>query len=135
MTSITVVFDGQCALCTRTVKRIQKWDRHGRITWRPCQSIPPEGWEDVSPAECAKVVWAVDAEGNRAQGSDAAMMILAALIDARWPMTIGRLPVVHQVMQGVYWVIARNRRRFPGETPWCEQHPADCRPSSNRSAT
>lgn len=133
--NVTVIFDGQCGMCTRTVKALKRMDRHDRLMLRPCQSVPEEGWEGIRPAQCEAAVWTVAEDGAKAQGSDAAMMIAAALMNGRWPMTFGKLPVVQQVMQVVYRAVARNRRRFPGEKPWCQQHPEDCEPTNHWSTS
>ena len=53
MTSGTAVFyyDGDCGMCLRLVRRLERMDSHSRITWTPYQSLdePPTGitWEEM----------------------------------------------------------------------------------------
>ena len=56
MTSGTAVFyyDGDCGMCLRLVRRLERMDSHRRITWTPYQSLdePPTGitWEEMDQA-------------------------------------------------------------------------------------
>lgn len=124
--NVTIVFDGECGVCTRTISQLKRWDRRGVLTYRPCQSIPSAGWNGVTPALCERAVYAVADDGSIAHGSDAAALILTAMVNNRWPYRIGTAPGIRQVLQGGYRVIANNRRKLPGETPWCQQHPEEC---------
>lgn len=125
---VIVIFDGECGVCTRTIRFLRAHDTRGVLEFRPCQTIPDAGWNEITPADCARAVWAVADNGRIAYGSDAAFLILAAIWSNWWPWRLGTLPGVRQVAQAVYSVIARNRRRLPGVTPWCEQHPDECHP-------
>lgn len=124
--NVTVVFDGQCGMCTRTVRKVRDLDRRHVLTFRPCQSIPAEGWRGVWPAQCERAVVAVADDGTIAVGSDAAMLILSAMTGSQIPYRVGTVPGIRHVLQAGYRLIANNRRRFPGETPWCQQHPEEC---------
>lgn len=126
--NVTVIFDGDCGLCTRTIRILQRWDRRESLQFRPCQSIPTTGWRGIWPSQCAQSVWAIADDGSFAGGSDAAYLILTSLLGNRWPYRIGRLPIIQQVSQAVYRIIAINRRRFPGDVPWCQQDPQGCCP-------
>lgn len=123
---LTVIFDGQCGMCTRTVRQLHRWDKRGVLSFRPCQSVPLDGVSGVTPTQCLRAVWAIADDGTIAKGSDAAMLILSAIINNWWPYRFGRLPGIQQIMQWVYNLVADNRRKFPGETPWCQQHPEEC---------
>ncbi|MCA9832712.1 MAG: DUF393 domain-containing protein [Thermomicrobiales bacterium] len=123
---VTVIFDGECGVCTRTIRFLREHDKRHVLTFRPCQTIPDGGWHEIRPADCARAVWAVGDDGHIAYGSDAAFLILAVMWNNWWPWRLGTLPGVRQVGQAVYRVIANNRRRLPGDTPWCEQHPHEC---------
>ena len=125
--TITVIFDGECGVCTRTIRKLGEWDRRKALTFRPCQSVPLDGVNGVTPAQCLRSVWAIAADGTIAEGSDAAALILTGLVNNRWPYRIARLPVVRQLLQIGYRFIADNRRRLPGAPLWCQQHPEQCR--------
>ena len=126
---LTVIFDGECGVCTRTIRYLRDRDADGVLTFRPCQSLDDRGFRGVLPADCRRSVWAIASDGRTAQGSDAAFLILAALWSNWWPWRLGTLPGIRQIGQNVYQLVARNRRRLPGDTPWCQQHPEDCDPA------
>ena len=123
---ITVIFDGRCRMCTRRIKTLQRLDRHGRLRMVACQSI--EGVErfGLSRPECERSVWTIDATGNSRSGGEAAMLILSTALEQPWVMRIGSLPGVRQLIDAGYRLVTTFRRRFPGPTPWCEQHPGQC---------
>lgn len=124
--NVMVIFDGECGMCTRTIRKLHDWDRRGVLEFRPCQNLSLDGFYGVTPTKCLREVWAVAEDGTIASGSAAAALILSALVNNRWPYRIGELPGIRHAMDFGYHVIARNRRKFPGEKPWCQQHPEDC---------
>ena len=131
--SLTIIFDGYCAMCTRTVEWLLAHDRDERLTIVPCQD--PSGTDrfGVSRDQCEERVWAVTPEGQRKSGGQAVMLILAVLWQRSWPVTLGRLSVVSGMLTWGYEVITRNRHRLPGTTPWCTSHPEECLPARQAS--
>lgn len=123
---VTVIFDGLCGMCTRTVRYAKKFDRRGVITFKPCQSIPDDGWQGIKQWQCNKAFVSVAEDGTVTLGADAMLLMLAAMTGTNIPVRIGKLPVVRNLMRRSYSWVARNRRRFPGDTPWCRQHPEHC---------
>ena len=126
--NVTVIFDGYCGMCTRTVRYAKKLDRKKRVTFIPCQSLPEEGWHGINQWQCNKVLVTRAEDGTVALGGDAMMLMFAAALGTNLPVRFGKLPVVRKLMRRSYSWVARNRRRFPGDMPWCQQHPEDCQP-------
>lgn len=126
---VTVIFDGLCGMCTRTLRYARKLDRKGVVTFRPCQSLPEEGWHGIKQWQCNKVLVTVAEDGTVALGGEAMMLMLAAMTGTNIPVKFGKLPFVRPLMRRSYGWVARNRRRFPGDTPWCLQHPEECNPA------
>lgn len=124
--NVTVIFDGECGVCTKIIRKLHDWDRRNVLEFRACQSVPLDGVSDVTPTKCLRWVWAIADDGTIASGSDAAALILAAMMNNWWPYRIGRWPVIQQVLTFGYRLVANNRRKIPGEKPWCQQHPEDC---------
>lgn len=118
-TSLTVIFDGTCGFCTRWVRYMHKLDRHQRLTSVPCQLVVGDERFGLVDADCGESAWAIDdgSSGQRAAGAQAAMLIVATLLQRRWPVTVGRLPGVRHVLAFGYRTIARNRYRLPGDAP------------------
>jgi predicted DCC family thiol-disulfide oxidoreductase YuxK len=42
------------------------------------------------------------------------------------PLLLYFLPGMRQPQNFVYYLIASNRSRLPGDRPYCAQHPAEC---------
>jgi predicted DCC family thiol-disulfide oxidoreductase YuxK len=123
---VTVVFDGTCGFCTRSIRYLKKIDKHHQVTAVACQIVqsdPAYGLQDV---DCGEAAWALTADGRREAGAQAAALIFAVLLGRQWPITIGRLPGLRQVLGFGYRMIARNRYRFPGDTPYCNEPGVDC---------
>lgn len=127
---LTVVFDGHCGVCTRIVRIIKGWDKRDALTFRTCQSLPDRGWNGIRRMQCNLTIFAVAEDGSTTRGSEAMMLILTVALNNAWPYRIGQLPGIRQVLHRGYRWVAKNRRKLPGETPWCQQHPEDCVPDA-----
>ena len=67
-------------------------------------------------------------------GSLKKKLMLAVAWNSKIPLLPFRLPGVPSLLDRLYELIASNRQRLPGETPWCLAHPGECVPSpSNES--
>lgn len=133
--SLTVIFDGYCGMCTRTIAWLMDHDRAGRLEPVPCQNVDGVVRFGLSHSQCEASIWTLTDDGDLASGGQAMMLILAVLWQQPWIATIGRLPGVRQALDFGYGLVARNRRRFPGMTPWCESHPDACFPSNGASCS
>lgn len=125
-TRVTLIFDGECGFCTRSVRLVRALDRHNRITAIPYQHPDAEAIFGVNPAEGAVSVWAVTPEGERYRGAAAVNAVLSVMLGTRLPWLIYRLPGMAWMQEWVYDWVARHRSRLPGDRPHCQQHPEDC---------
>lgn len=123
MSELTLVFDGYCGFCTRSVQWIQRLDRRGRVRVVPCQAPGVVDAYGLTVADCEAAAWAFTADGHRHRGAAALNAALAAALGTALPLRVYRLPGVRRLQDAVYGWVARNRRRFRGVTPWCVQHP------------
>lgn len=124
--NVTVIFDGECGVCTATIRKLHQLDKRQVLEFRPCQNLSIDGLHGITFKKCMREVWAIADDGTIAAGSDAAALMLTAMLNNRWPYRIGRWPVIRQVLSFGYQLVAKNRRKLPGEKPWCQQHPEDC---------
>lgn len=113
-----LVFDGDCAFCTRSVRFVEKrFRRHPTIvSW---QSLDLDGI-GLTRAECEEAVQWIGADGRRASGHVAVARTL--IHGGRGWSALGWLllaPGVRQLAGVVYRWIARNRHRMPGGTAQC----------------
>ncbi|WP_313010617.1 DCC1-like thiol-disulfide oxidoreductase family protein [Brevundimonas sp.] len=117
-----VLFDGDCALCSGSARKILKHDRAGRIRLAPTQS--PLGRAllvhyGVDPDDPYKMLLIQD--GVARQRSDGVLGI-AALLPSPYRLAVLARVVPRGVRDRLYDFIARRRRRFPGAT-WCAMPP------------
>ncbi len=123
---LTVIFDGTCGFCTRSVRYLRRLDRHNRLTVTACQVAKRAPDFPLGDIDCGESAWAFAADGRAEAGGQAAPLIAAVLLRQRWPVTLGRRAGVRHVMTFAYRGVARNRHRFPGDTPYCTAHPGAC---------
>ena len=123
---LTVFFDGTCDFCTRCVRWLRRADRHGRIAWVPFQQDELRSGAGLSVEQCERSVWAIGPGGTRAAGAEAFNVILSTIFGTRLPLRLYRLPGLRQTQEWAYRLIAANRHRLPGDTPYCRQFPQAC---------
>lgn len=123
---VTLVFDGGCGVCTRSVRAIKGFDRKGRVTAVPYQKPEVPASAGLTVEACRKAAWAVTPEGHRYGGAEAVNVAAAVALGTKLPFAFYRLPLIGYTQDRVYDWIAANRRRLPGDEPHCSQHPGDC---------
>lgn len=100
-------------------------DRHRRVTTVPYQKPGVPEANGLSLAECEATAWTVTPEGYHA-GAAAINAVLAVALGTRLPLLLYARPGVKRLQEVAYAWIARNRRRLPGDTPYCRRHPDEC---------
>jgi predicted DCC family thiol-disulfide oxidoreductase YuxK len=123
---VTLVFDGGCGVCTRSVRAIKSLDRRGRITAVPYQKPGVPASAGLTAEACRRAAWAVTPDGHRYGGAGAVNVAAAVALGTKLPFAFYRLPLIGHAQDRVYDWIAANRRRLPGDEPHCSQHPGDC---------
>ena len=92
-------------------------------------------WERTGliEAQTDRAAWTV-AGDSVVGGPRGVALMLAVAWNSKIPLLPFRLPGVPSLLDRLYELIASNRQRLPGETPWCLAHPGECVPSpSNES--
>ncbi|MGB3307133.1 MAG: DUF393 domain-containing protein [Thermomicrobiales bacterium] len=125
---LTLLFDGACGFCTRTVMWVQKRDTHGRLDILPCQTAVRSGRFTRDLSDCGTSIWAYAPDGAVEGGAQAAALVAAELLGHRWPVRVARLPGIRQCLDIGYRFIAANRHRLPGIKGMCSIGPgSSCR--------
>ncbi|GLK47902.1 hypothetical protein GCM10017620_08750 [Brevundimonas intermedia] len=118
-----VLFDGDCALCSGSARKMLKADRAGVFRLAPTQSALGQALlahYGVNPEDPSTMLLIQD--GVARERSDAVLAIAAQLpAPYRWAI-IGRI-VPQFIRDRLYDFVACRRRRFPGST-WCALPPA-----------
>jgi predicted DCC family thiol-disulfide oxidoreductase YuxK len=123
-----LVYDGDCAFCTRSVLAIDR-RVHPDVEFTPWQQLDL-GALGLTEQQVDKAVQWVGADGSRAAGAAAFSRVLRrAGRGWRAAGVLLALPPISWVAAGVYRVIAANRQRMPGGTAACAL-PARSRPTA-----
>jgi predicted DCC family thiol-disulfide oxidoreductase YuxK len=124
---LTLVFDGACGFCTRSVRLLKAFDRNGRVTAVPFQKSGTPASVGLTLEECKASVWAIAPDGGYYRGAEAVNALMAAALGTAVPLLLYYLPGIRQLQDFIYFLIAYNRSRLPGDQPYCAQHQAECR--------
>jgi predicted DCC family thiol-disulfide oxidoreductase YuxK len=124
---LTLVFDGACGFCTRSVRLLKALDRNGRVTAVPFQKTGTPASVGLTLEECKASVWAIAPDGGYYRGAEAVNALVAAALGTAVPLLLYYLAGIRQLQDFIYWVVASNRSRLPGDRPYCTQHPAESR--------
>jgi predicted DCC family thiol-disulfide oxidoreductase YuxK len=124
-TAATLIFDGDCGLCTRIVGWLQNQGAADVVAFAPFQSEPAEmaaaGLAVESAARAAYVLEPMAKGWRLHRGAAAVSFMLRALpgpANQLWRV-IGRtyfVPGIREVWDLVYLLVSRNRHRF---SAWC----------------
>jgi predicted DCC family thiol-disulfide oxidoreductase YuxK len=124
---LTLVFDGTCGFCMRSVRLLKALDRNRRVTAVPFQTSGVPASVGLTLEECEAAAWAIAPDGCRYRGAEAVNAVVAAALGTTVPLVLYSLPGMRQVQDFIYYLVASNRSRLPGDRPYCAQHPAECR--------
>jgi predicted DCC family thiol-disulfide oxidoreductase YuxK len=109
----TLVFDGNCNVCTRSVNRLRKWDRSGVVEMLPSQAADVATRFPWIPADAyADAMQLVAADGTTWQGAAAIEKLLDLVPKGRRISWIFRLPFARPLADRLYRWFARNRYRL-----------------------
>lgn len=123
---LTLIFDGSCDFCTRTVRLVRALDRQQRITIAPFQKPGfPESY-GLTITQCEQSIWAITPDGFPYAAAAAANLTAATALRLSLPLWLYSIPGITAIEEAAYHLIAINRSHIPGDTPFCEQHPEEC---------
>ena len=117
-----VLFDGDCALCSGSARKILKHDRAGRFRLAPTQSALGRALlihYGVDPDDPSTMLLIQD---GVARGRSDGVLGIAAQLPPPYGLAVAARIVPRFVRDPLYDFIARRRRRFPGRT-WCAMPP------------
>ena len=93
--------------------------------------VPTSAGLDVG--DCEKAAWAFEPGDElgkprrRWRGAGAISASLAVALGTRLPLTFYMLPIIGSLQHRAYDLVAANRGKLPGDEPYYEQHPEECR--------
>jgi predicted DCC family thiol-disulfide oxidoreductase YuxK len=124
--SYTVIYDGNCKVCTRMVKLLARWDRRHQLEIIPSQVAGVQGrfpWIPArSYADSIQVIR--NSDGQTWQAAAAIEQLLKVLPKGRFFSWLFKIPFVRPLADRFYRWFARNRYRM-GCGDHCAVRPAD----------
>lgn len=121
----TVVFDGDCRVCTRLAGVLRRWDRHAQLEVVSSQQAGVTARFPWIPARAyAEALQLVAADGTTWQGAAAIEQLLEVLPKGRLLGWVFRIPYVRPLIDRFYRWFARNRYRL-GCGAHCQSRPLD----------
>lgn len=113
MTRYTVVYDGACSVCTRSVELLRQWDVDDRLELVPFQANGVmDRFLDIPEEDFRGAAQVIAPDGRHWSGADAVEQALAQTRRGRWIAWLFRLPLARPIARRLYRWFARNRSRF-----------------------
>ena len=109
-----VLYDGYCKLCSRTVRWIRRNDPRGRYQFRPLQAGSSQAQDQDPQGETVVLL-----EGGKRYERSTAAIRIAMGLRFPWPLLAVLLIVPPFLRDGVYRLVARNRKKWFGEHSSC----------------
>jgi|SRR5581483_8467248 predicted DCC family thiol-disulfide oxidoreductase YuxK len=126
-----LVFDGQCGFCMRALGWLHRLDRKHRIETVPYQRPGVPESIGATPSECEQSLQWRGPDSARLEGAAAVNAAFGTAVGTSLPLALYRRSAGLQ--ERLYRLVADNRRRLPGVSPWCARHPEDCAGGSGPS--
>lgn len=116
-----VFFDGDCALCSASVRWVCRADRRGLIAFAPLQGGLSQrlGLTRHAAADGGSLVVLRERDGRIFTRSDGWLEIARAL-GGRWRLILAARLLPRPLRDGLYAIIARNRHGFSGFAARCD---------------
>ena len=109
----TVVYDGECGICRRSVELLREWDTEGRLRFLPFQGPGVmERYPQIEEREFRRAVQLVAPDGRHWSGADATERALRQTPRGRRIAWLFDLPLARPVARRVYRWVARNRDKL-----------------------
>ncbi|MCP4639519.1 MAG: DUF393 domain-containing protein [bacterium] len=106
----TLIYDGQCPLCTRAAEWVERRACSGSIELVPCQSKDRAArFPGISEEACMDAMQYVSVEGRVYSAEQALPHILALIPGWRWLVRLFGFPGIAFLAPSVYRWIARHR--------------------------
>jgi predicted DCC family thiol-disulfide oxidoreductase YuxK len=106
----TVIYDGECGLCSEAVALLRRWDREHVLRFVPFQDGAAVARFRIALPALAAAMHLVLPDGRVYAGADAAPELLRILPGKRWLAPLFRVPGVLPLARRVYAWIAAQRR-------------------------
>ena len=103
----TIYYDGSCRMCNAIIRKIDDSSQKEKFNAKDITKdpLPP----NISKSAAEKEIHVVDADGKIYKNAEAILKILDEYPKWKFIVKIGRLPIIKQLLQIGYRLIAANR--------------------------
>jgi len=116
--SPTLIYDGECGMCSDAVALLRRWDREHVLRFVPFQDEAAVARFGIALPALAAAMHLVLPDGRVLAGADAVPELLRLLPGKRWLAVWFRVPGALPVARRVYaWIAARRRCLVRGVPP------------------
>lgn len=123
--AFTLVYDGDCRVCTRIADAIRKWDRQHQIEVVPSQRVGVmERFPWIPARAFSEAIQLVGPGGRTWQGAEATEQLLHILPRGRWIGWIFHIPFARALADRFYRWFARHRYHL-GCAEHCQVRPIE----------
>ena len=106
----TVIYDGECGICLRSVATVKAWDTERRFAYVPFQDGDAVARFGIALPALAAAMHLVLPDGRVFAGADAVPEMLKLLPGKRWLAAGFGIPGVRPLARRVYrWIAVRRR--------------------------
>jgi predicted DCC family thiol-disulfide oxidoreductase YuxK len=121
----TLVYDGDCRVCSRIANAIRKWDRQHQIDVMPSQLVGVmERFPWIPARAFSEAIQLVGPGGRTWQGAEATEQLLHILPRGRWIRWIFHVPFARALADRFYRWFARHRYHL-GCAEHCQARPIE----------
>lgn len=118
--SWVLFFDGDCAFCSRSVRRILRLDKRGVVSFAPLQGrLAEEVGVAYHAAKTGGTLVLLREEDGRIFTRSDALIELAQALGGAWKLLRVARWLPKFLRDAMYSMIADNRHRLPGKTDAC----------------
>ncbi len=123
----TVLYDGHCAFCTRSVRQLEKFDGKGRLKFVSIHDpLVQEKYPDLKLEQLMQQMYVIPDRTQARFGGAAALRYLSRRLPRLWIFApLLHLPFSLPFWQFCYRQIAKRRYRLASDTVSCENGNCD----------
>lgn len=109
----TVVYDGECGVCRRSVELLRRWDTDDRLRLLPFQGPGVmDRFPEITEREFREAVQVIAPDGRHWSGADAMEKALDQTPKGRRLARLFKLPLARPIARRVYRWFARHRSKL-----------------------
>ena len=117
----TVLFDGHCPICRKSVEALGRWDRDGILEFLSAEDPAVyRRFPHLSDSALRESIHLVGPRGRVWEGAGAVEELLSVLPRLSWLRWLFRVPLARPVARRIYRWVARNRYQLT-----CGRHCGD----------